>query len=277
MTTRLVRAAGVTVGLLCLASLLPGPAAAAPSSAAVRIDPDPGATTARGHCLGGGRIKVTVRALTEGGTIPVEVTVRNVPDGSTWRGRITATSYNGEQHAGTRFGDVVAVAGGWAYSTEFEPVGKHTAFGVSSHSPGTERRCDLDVYPVEPIQGAASFCRPRMLAVVVLRRRDDGDLSVRLLALILGQGRTDRWTVGFKVSGPDGSQQVTVRTPGNGEAVSARSVLTGYDDPRLFVSATDADGRTCSIGLNVGEVTTAALPSRDRLLDALREMSHRAT
>ena len=219
---------------------------------------------------------MTVRALTEGGTIPVEVSVRNVPDGSTWRGRVTATSYNGHQQAGTRFGDVVAVAGGWSYSTEVEPVGKRTAIGVSSHAVGTERRCALDVYPVVPVQGAASFCRPRMLAVVVLRRRDDGDLSVRLLALLLGRDPTDRWTVGFKVSGPGGSQQVTVRTPGGGEAVSARSVLSGYDDPRLFVSATDADGRTCSIGLNVGEVTTAPLPSRDTLLDALRAMSDRA-
>jgi len=217
-----------------------------------------------------------VRALTEGGTIPVEVTVRNVPDGSTWRGHITATSYNGHQQAGTRFGDVVAVAGGWSYSTEFEPVGKRTSFGVSSHSVGTERRCALDIYPVEPIQGAASFCRPRMLSVVVLRRRDDGDLSVRLLALLLGRGESDRWTVGFKVSGPGGSQQVSVRTPGGGEAVSARAVLEGFDDPRLFVSATDARDRTCSIGLNVGDVTTAPLPPRSTLLHALRAMSHRA-
>ena len=198
MTSRLVRAAGLTVGLLCLAPLLSGPAAAAPSSGPVRIDPDPGATTVRGHCLGGGRIKVTVRAVTGGGTIPVEVTVRNVPDGSSWRGRIGAESYDGEPRATTRFGDVVAADGGWSFSTEFEPVGRRTMFGVTTHSVGRERSCLLDVYPVVPIQAAVSFCRPRMLAVVVLRRRDDGDLNVRLLALL--------WAGARLTGGPSGSR-----------------------------------------------------------------------
>ena len=277
MTSRLVRAAGLTAGLLCLASLLPGSAAAAPSSGAERIDPDAGATTVRGHCLGGGRVKVTVRALTGAGTIPVEVTVRNVPDGSTWRGRISAESYRGGQHATTRFADVVAESGGWSYSTEIDPVGMHTAFGVTTHSVGGERSCALDVYPVLPIQGAVSFCRPRMLAVVVLRRRDDGDLGVRFLAIQLKRVPTERWAVGFKVSGPGGSQQVTVQTRANEEILRAAAVLEGFDDPRVFVSATDANGRTCSMGINVGEVTSAALPSRTTLLHKLRAMSHRAT
>ena len=59
--------------------------------------------------------------------------------------------------------------------------------------------------------------------------------------------------------------------------MSASAVLEGFDDPRVFVSATDAEGRTCSMGINVGEVTSAALPSRSTLLHALRAMSHRAT
>ena len=230
----------------------------------------------RGHCIGGGRIKVTVRALTEGGTIPVEVTVRNVPDGA-WRGRITAESYNGEHHAATRFGDMVAVAGGWSFATEFEPVGKHTAFGVTTHSVDRERSCLLDVFPVVPIQGAFSFCRPRMFAVVVLRRGDDGDLTVRFLAFLAHRATTHRWAVGFKVSGPGASQQVTVRARTGKDSVRASAVLEGFDDPRVLVSATDAEGRTCSMGINVGEVTTAALPSRATLLHALRAMSHRAT
>jgi len=271
MSHRSVRVIGLAAGLTCLAALVPGPAAGAqPTGSGDRADPDPGATTVRGRCLGGGRVKVTVRGLTDAGTYPVEVDVRNVAGRTEWDGRVIATS--GKNRVRDKFDGIVATGGTWTFSTSLEPQGRRTDFTVVARSDDSDRFCLLQVFPTDRFHGGLSVCRPRLISALALRRRDDGDLGVGFFALPLRNADGERWRVDFRVSGAGGSQQVTVHDRAGQGFLITRAVLQGFDDPRVYVEATDEAGRRCSMGVNASEVTTEPLPSAATVRRELRQL-----
>lgn len=192
-----------------------------PSASRARLDPDPGAMTLRGRCIGGGRMKLTVRGLDSDGEYPVEVDVRNVPVGSTWRGSVSALENDGMDQDRDRFRGIVAADGTWSYATALEPQGPQTIFDLTAGSAGSDRECFALAYPLERFQGGLVVCRPRLISAITLRQRADGDLAVRLLALpFRSNAGGERWRVTFRVSGAGGSQEVVVQDRASDEGSS---------------------------------------------------------
>lgn len=258
---RRLRVLGLTAGLACLAALVPGPVGAVPSGGVGdRLDPDPGALTVRGKCAGGGRMKVTARAQTDAGTYPVEIDVRNVPAGSSWRGSLGTEYRPGGDEVRQRFEAVAGADGTWSYETEVDARdGKQAIFFADAFSRQADRFCSIWAYPLRRFQGGLAFGRPRVITATTLSRNDAGDLVVRFFALPFRDDVAgERWQVDFRVSDADGSQQVTVQDEvGKRGLLRARAVLSGIDDPRVYVEATDAKGRPSSMGVNASVVTEA--------------------
>lgn len=272
---RTMRLLGLAAAAVCLAALLPGPVgAAAPPTTGDRLDPDPGTMTLRGRCLGGGRVKLTVREPADDGSAAVEVDVRNVAVGSRWNGSIGAS--NGPGGGPDDYDDfrgIVAADGTWSYDTTLEPP-RNAAYDLSADTSHSERSCFLLAFPAGRFQGGLVFCRPYLFSATFLRLGADGDLGSRFSALPLRRRASEPWQVEFRVSGEGGSQRVVVQDrSGPRGGLRTRARLTGFDDPRVYVEATDEANRPCSMGVNASEVTAERVPSAAAVRRMMRELT----
>ena len=259
--------AGVLAALLSVA-LVGGPPAQA-----VAPGGDPLATMVTGACVGGpGRVSLTVHPPA-GGRYRVEVAARGLAEGSRWTVQV---EYQARASGGAKDFRRIAVDGGWTVVTRFPAPGDtedDVYVSVDAQERGDRRhQCSLLNVPSSPVAGVAD-CNNRRLDIAMLaRQRDDGFTVIR--SFIVFARPDSRWHLTLTATGAAGRQVVEFedRASGREDFVGSRVVITGVDDPRLRLVASNKDQGRCFIGLEPPNVGTDALPTMQgvRKLGALR-------
>ncbi len=250
--TTMRRLAGVLAAVLLLGVV---PAHAAPAE-------DPQATAVTGACYGGpGRLSLTVHPpAAAGGTYQVDVTARRLAEGSRWLiGLEQETSNEGGAEKEFRR---VADGGGWTVTAEFPSPAPgdedEVLFFVSANERGAPRHgCLVLNSPASPV-GGFSYCNNRRgVVVMVARELEDGSTLVRSVIYV---GRPhSRLHLELTATGAASRQAVEFDDQaGKRGAVKSRVVFEGVKDPRLWLVATNGNGRRCILGLNPANVTTDA-------------------
>jgi hypothetical protein len=247
--------AGVLAALLSVALVGQAPAHA------VALAVDPQATTVTGACTGGpGRVSFTVHAPA-GGKYRVEVTARGLAEGFRWTVGVTQEA---NVTGGSKDFRRAAVDGTWTVTTRFpaptDPE-EFVYFGVTARERGDRgHKCSLLNLPTSSSVVGVADCNNRRLNIAMLaRQRDDGSTVVR--SLIFFTRPDSRWHLTLTASGAARSQVVEFddRAGGRREAmVRSRIVLTGVNDSRLRLTASNRDQGRCFIGLDPPNATTDA-------------------
>ena len=257
-----------------LARSLPGVLAALLSVALVGLAPahavavavDPQATTVTGACAGGpGRVSFTVHPPAAG-RYRVEVTARGLAEGSRWT---VGVFQEGETQGGGKDFRRVAIDGGWTVVTPFPAPAdpkEFVYFSVDARERGDRgHRCSLLNLPASPVVGVADCNNQRLDIAVLARQRDDGSTVVR--SFIVFARPDSRWHLTLTATGAAGRQVVDFddRAGRREGGVDSRVVLTGIENPRLRLMASNKDQGRCFIGLNPPNVTTDAPLTMQRL------------
>jgi hypothetical protein len=174
---------------------------------------DPLATTVVGACSGGpGRASLAVRP-TAGGGYRVEVTARDLAEGSRWTVSVVKAAADG------RFKDFrrVAVGGGWTVATRF-PAPADPDDGVYFFLDAQKRRddghrCVVFNSPAAPVAGQVECNHRRLNVALLAHQRDDGATVVR--SFIFGARPDSHWQLTLTATGAD-------RAPGGGLRRSGR-------------------------------------------------------
>jgi hypothetical protein len=255
--------AGVLAALLSVALV-----GSAPSHAVAPPAGGPLATTVTGACAGGpGRVSLTVHPPAAG-RYRVEVTVRGLAEGSRWRVQVVQQA---NASGGARDFRRVAVDGGWTVVTRFPAPAdpeEFVYFSVDAHERGDrDHLCSLLNLPESPVAGVADCNNQRLDVVVLVRQRDDGSTAVR--SAIVFARPDSRWHLTLTATGAAGRQVVHFDDrAGRRGGVQSRVVITGVNNPRLRLVASNKDQGRCFIKLNPPNVTTDA-PLR---LEELRKL-----
>lgn len=206
---------------------------------------DPSATTLTGACYGGpGRVSFTVHPPADG-TYQVEITARGLPDGSRWL--VTPGADNTLLGVFRR----VAVDGGWTIATQ-APAPRNpdsvVYFGVDARERGDRGHRCLMYRPSSPVAGSAT-CENRLIDISLLyREQEDGSMLLRSRLF----ARPDsRWHLTLTASGAASRQVVEFDDWAGGQGgVRSQVVITGVENPRLRLVATNKDKGRCFIGLD---------------------------
>lgn len=234
----------------CLLVLLAGLLSATPAAAEADTRLGRDAARVRGECAGGGRLAVAVRPLTGDDTYPVEVTVRGVAAGSTWRGELVARSYDFYQGRRFRFADVVVEQGSWTLRFETRRYLRYTGFDVRTRS-DDGRRCSTVFHPSGQRALAYTSCPELPVQGLLIRRRDNGRLAVHANLGPVPPDERGRWTLEFRLRGGGRTEAVTQRRETDEDGVIRSGfVRRGFTHPVGALTATSPSGLDCTTTVN---------------------------
>jgi hypothetical protein len=245
--------AGVLAALLSVALVGGSPAqAVAPGS-------HPLATTVTGACAGGsGRVSLTVHPLTDG-SYRVLVAARGLAEGSRWTVDLIKVSQTSERYKDFRR---VAVDSRWTVEARFAAAAApedDVYFDLRAGERGDRRhRCRVFNSPASPVAGLAECNNQRLDIVVLARQRNDGSTVVRFF--IEGARPDSRWHLTLTATGAASRQVVEFedRASSREGVVRSRVVITGVENPRLRLVASNKDQGRCFIGLDPPNTMTDA-------------------
>lgn len=245
------------------------------SATALAVAPggDPLATSVTGACAGGpGRVSLTVHPPTDG-SYRVVVAARGLAEGSRWTVDLIKVSQTSQRYRDFRR---VAVDGGWMVATRFPAPAESeddVYFDLRAGERGDRRHsCLVLNSPASPVAGLAECNNQRLDIVVLARQRDDGSTVVRFF--IEGARPDSRWHLTLTATGAASRQVVEFedRASSREGVVRSRVVITGVEDPRLRLVASNKDQGRCFIGLDPPNDRTDA-PLTLRGLDKLNALT----